>query len=344
VFTLGVLAALPELVTPAKALGLGAAAAAHGGMLAKTTSVAALLASVTGVATTIMTLRASLDQARTPRERRAVVKATLGCVFGSLGLLAVLYGLRASAFRWWEHREFFAAASQVLVLAFVVIWPVAMVRMMRYFRVLRSAERRQHPECFLHPMDRVGSSAGEYRSQAKLFGVPLVHYRFSSPDEGERPVFGWIAGGDRAYGLLFAWGGYAVAPISVGAMSVGFLSVGALSVGVIGLGTFSVGLLAIGAVTIGVKAFAWLSALGWETAQSQGFAIARIAAEGPVALARHANDPVARGILADPNAERNHMIFLIAIVLLSIVPMAYYARAVRQRLGKRARFDRGGGD
>jgi hypothetical protein len=150
-------------------------------------------------------------------------------------------------------------------------------------------------------------------------------------------VFGWIAGGDRAYGLLFAWGGCAVAPISVGAVSVGLLSVGALSFGVIGLGTFGVGLLAIGAVTVGVKAFAWLSALGWETAQSGGFAIARVAAEGPIALARHVNDPMARAILADPHAERNQMIFLIVIVLLSIVPMAYYARAVRQRLGIRAR-------
>ena len=85
-----------------------------------------------------------------------------------------------------------------------------------------------------------------------------------------------------------------------------------------------------------MKAYAWLSALGWETAQGSGFAIARIAAEGPVAFAQHANDPIARQILADPNAEQNQMIFLVVITVLSLVPIAYYARAVRQRLGDRA--------
>jgi RNA polymerase sigma factor (sigma-70 family) len=335
VFTLGVLAALPEITTPVKAMGIGAAAA-HGGMLAKTTSIAALLASLSGVATTIMTLRASLDQARTPRERRAVVKATIGCVLGSVGLLVILYALRASAFRWWDHRVIFATIAGALAVIFIVAWPLGLSQVMRNARALRTSERKQHPECFRDPKDHVGSAAGEYRSKAKFLGVPWVHFRFSSPDEGERPVFGWIAAGDRAYGLLFAWGGIAIAPISIGAFSVGLLSIGALGVGVIGLGTFGVGLFAMGAVSVGVKAFAWLTALGWETAQSGGFAIARIAAEGPVALALHANDPIAREFLANPDAERNQSLFIIVMVLFSLVPLAYYARAVRQRLGKKA--------
>jgi hypothetical protein len=190
---------------------------------------------------------------------------------------------------------------------------------------------------FRDARDQVGSSAGEYQSRLKLFGVPLVHVRFSTPDEGERPVFGWFAGGDRAYGLLCAWGGLAVAPLSVGAVSVGFLAVGSLSVGVISLGTVAVGAFALGCVSLGVKALAWLSALGWTTAQSGGFAIARIAAEGPVALAAHANDPAARQILADPHGSRNQMTIFIVISLLTLIPIASYARAVRQRLGGRER-------
>jgi RNA polymerase sigma factor (sigma-70 family) len=336
VFTLGVLAALPEIATPTKAAVLGAAAA-HGGMLAKTTGVAALLASISGVITTVLQLRVGLDQSRTAHERRFVVKCTLAFFFGTLGFLAVLYLLRAAAFRWWESREVFAIVCQVLVLAFFVVWPVTLVRVMRRGRTLRSEGRRQQPELFRNPVDHVGSSAGEYRSRWKLFGVPLVHFRFSSPDEGAPPVFGWVAGGDRAFGLLFAWGGYAVAPISVGALAVGFFAFGAMSVGVISIGTFAVGLVALGSATVGVKAFAWLSALGWETAQGSGFAIARTAAEGPVAFARHANDLAARGILANPDAEQNQMMFFIVIAILSIVPMALYARAVRQRLGHRAR-------
>jgi RNA polymerase sigma factor (sigma-70 family) len=336
VFTLGVLAALPGFAVPAKAAGIGAAAA-HGGMLAKSTGLAAILASASGVVSTVLALRANLDQARTPRERRAVVKVTAGVFFGALGFLVAWYLLRAAAFRWWEQRMVFAGLAQALLLVALVVWPVVLLRVMRHMRVLRSEERRLHSESFRDARDQVGSEAGEYRSRLKLFGVPLVHVRFSSPDEGQRPVFGWLAGGDRAYGLLCAWGGYAVAPLSVGAVAVGFLAVGSLSVGVISLGTVAVGAFALGCVSLGVKALAWLSALGWTSAQSGGFAIARIAAEGPVALAQHANDPVARQLLADPNGNQNQMTIFIVISLLTLIPVAYYARAVRQRLGGRVR-------
>ena len=310
--------------------------------MAKSTGLAALLASCSGVVSAVMTLRTSLDQARTPQERRAVVKITLGIFFGALGYLGIVYLLRAAAFHWWESRAIFAWISQALVLLFIVGWPVAMLQVMRRMRKMRSEERRLHPELFRDPRDQVGSSAGEYRSRLKLLGVPLVHVRFSSPDEGDRPVFGWLAGGDRAYGLLFAWGGYAVAPFSIGAIAIGLFAIGSLSVGVISFGTVGVGLLAVGCMTVGVKAYAWLSALGWQTAAGGGFSIARIAAEGPVAFAQHANDAIARQILADPHAEQNQMLFLIVVTVLSLVPMAYYARAVRQRLGGRARSKTGG--
>jgi len=343
VFTLGVLAALPAMSTPAKAAGIGAAAA-HGGLVVKSMGIAALLSSISGVVSTVLTLRANLDQARTPRERRAVVKITLGLFFGALGLLGVFYLLRAAAFQWWESRAIFAAITQVFVLAFVVGWPAAILGVMRGMRALRTAERGRHPELFRDPRDQIGSSTGEYRSPLKLLGVPLVHVRFSTPDQGDRPVFGWFAGGDRAYGLLCAWGGLAVAPISVGAVAVGFFALGSLSVGVISLGTVGVGLLALGCVAAGVKAYAWLSALGWLTAQGSGFAIARIAAEGPVAFAQHANDAVARQILANPHAEHTQAVTLIVITMLSLVPIACYARGVRQRLGAQARSSPSGKD
>ena len=332
VFTLAVLAALPAMVTPAKAAGVGVATVvAHGSVMAKSTGLAALLASCSGVVSAVMTLRTSLDQ-----ERRIVVKITLGVFFGAFGFLGALYLLRAAAFQWWESRETFAWITQALVLAFVVGWPWLMVRLMREFRSMRSAERRRHPECFRDARDQVGSSASEYRSRLKLLGVPLVHIRFSSPDEGERPVFGWLAGGDRAYGLLFAWGGYAVAPFSIGAIAIGLFAIGSLSIGVISFGTAAVGLLAVGCMSVGVKAFAWLSALGWDGAAGGGFAIARTAAEGPVAFAQHANDAVAHQVLTAPTAH-NQMIILAVITVLSLIPLAYYARAVRQRLGGRAR-------
>ena len=337
VFTLSVLAALPATVSPARAAGISVTAVAHGGFLAKTTGLAALLASASGVVSAVLTLRANLDQARTPRERRAAVKTSLGVFFGALGLLGVLYLLRAAAFHWWEHRALFAWLSQAVVLVFMGGFPFALFRVMRAARVLRSAERRQHPEYFCDPRDQIGSAAGEYRSRLTLFGVPLVHARFSSPDEGAPPVFGWFAGGDRAYGLLIAWGGFAVAPISVGAISIGIFAVGSLSVGVISLGTAAVGLIGVGCMAAGVKVYAWLHALGWCTAAGGGFAIARIAAIGPVAFAPHANDSVARQILAAPQEARTEMIIFTVSAVLSLIPIAYYARAVRRRLGRRHR-------
>jgi hypothetical protein len=213
------------------------------------------------------------------------------------------------------------------------VWPVSLLRVMRHMRRLRSSERLAHPELFRAARDQVGSAAGEYRSRLTLLGVPLVHCRFSSPDEGQPPVFGWIAGGDRAYGLLCAWGGYAVAPISVGAVSVGLVSVGNLSIGLLSLGTVGLGWIAIGCASVGVKAYAWLSALGWDTAQGGGFGLAGRAAEAPVAFAAHANDAAARAILTNPSAEQHQMVVISAITVLSLLPVAYYARAVRRRLG-----------
>lgn len=334
-FTLGVLAALPAFVpVPAKAAGIGVAAAAtQGSLLVKSTGLAALLASLSGVVSALLQLRVGLDQSRTPRERRAIVKTTIACFFGPLALIGLLWTLRESALHWPEQGAAFAIACQVLVIVFIVAGPFLLVRLLRYFRQLRSAERARLPENFAAPRDHIGSRAGIYRSRLALFGVPLLHVRFASPEEGDKPVIGWIAGGDRALGLLFAWGGWAVAPVSVGAFSVGFLSIGAVSVGVIGLGTFATGLLAIGAFSVGVKAYAWLSALGWQTAQSGGFAIAQRAAEAPIAFAQHTNDATARALLTDPNAQQNQLIFYTVIAVLTLIPMAIYATEVRRRLG-----------
>jgi len=264
--------------------------------------------------------------------------------FSALGVLVAIYALRAGAFRWWDQRLVMAVITQVLVLGFALFWPIGLLRVMRRMRELRTEQREKHPEAFMDARDRVGSASNEYRSQWKLFGVPLVHIRFSSPDRGEPPVFGWFAGGDRAYALLFAWGGLAVAPISVGAVAFGFLTVGAVSFGVISLGTVSVGLFALGCVSVGVDAFAWLSALGWDTAASGGFALAQHAAAAPVAFAQHANDETAMALLVNPESHGNHLLFLALISVLTLVPITLYASAVRRRLGGRAQRSAGESD
>lgn len=336
-FTIATLAALPTLIAPtpvhATVVGVSAGMAAKGSVLAKTTGLATVVATCTGIINAVLALRANLDQSRTPRERRAVAKIMIGFFFGAMAFLGLLWLLRAGSWQWWDQRLLFAGVAQALVLGFIFAWPLSVLRVMRAMRVLRSSERRAHPELFQADRDQISSPAGEYRSRLKLCGVPLVHCRFSAADEGQPPVFGWIAGGDRAYGLICAWGGYTVAPISIGAVSVGFISIGNLSVGVLSLGTVALGWLSIGCASLGVKAYAWLSALGWDTAQSGGFALAGRAAEAPVALAAHVNDATARAILANPAAEQHQMLVISALTLLSLLPMVLYARAVRRRLG-----------
>lgn len=338
-FTIAVLAALPAIGTPttahAAAVGAGAAMAAQGGALAKTTGLAVLATSVSGVIGAFLSLRASLDQSRTPRERRATVKITTGFIVAVGGFLLALWLLRAGAWKWWDQRVVFAVAAQVLTLGFIALWPLTMLRVLADMRRLRTAERRAQPALFRGTPDRIGSTAGQYRSRLAPLGVPLVHIRFAKPDDGEPPVVGWFAGGDRAYGLVAAWGAYAVAPLSVGSVAVGIVAVGNLSIGVFSLGTAALGGFAIGCASVGYKAFAWLSALGWHSAQGGGFSLARTAAEGPVAFAAHANDAAARAILASPQSEQSFLMFISVITVLSVLPLVYYARAVRRRLGAR---------
>ena len=335
VFTITVLAALPALIapTPAKAAVVGVGVAAKSGLLAKTIGLMTILSSASGVASAVLSLRANLDQSRTPRERRAVVKITLGFFASAFGYLALLYGTRTAAFHWWDARVAWTIVAQVLVAGFVIVWPWSLFRVMRHMREVRSAERRAHPELFAHPRDQVGSTAGEYRSARILFGVPLVHVRYASADAGQPAVFGWFAGGDRAHGLICAWGGVAIAPISAGSVSVGLISVGNLSFGLLSFGTVAVGWLAIGCASIAVHAAAWLSALGWSSAQGGGFSVARIAAEGPVAFAAHANDAAARAAFGTPVSAHDQMTFISVMTAAALIPLIAYMLGVRKRLG-----------
>ena len=108
---------------------------------------------------------------------------------------------------------------------------------------------------------------------------------------------------------------------------------GTVSAGVISIGTAGIGVLAIGCMAVGIKACGWLSALGWHTAQGSGFSVARVAAEGPIALAPHANDAFAHQLLATSGDGSGQLLFVMVVSLLAILPITFYSRAVRRRLG-----------
>ena len=84
----------------------------------------------------------------------------------------------------------------------------------------------------------------EYRSEAELFGLPLVHIAQGiDPKTGApRVAKGIIALGNIALGL-FAVGGLSFGGITIGGISIGLFALGGLALGGVTFGGVSVGLL-----------------------------------------------------------------------------------------------------
>lgn len=93
----------------------------------------------------------------------------------------------------------------------------------------------------------------EYKSEAELFGLPLVHIaRGIDPQTGmPRVAIGIIAVGNIAIGGL-ALGGVAMGGITLGGMSFGVLSLGGISIGLLAaLGGMALGgLFAVGGLAV----------------------------------------------------------------------------------------------
>ena len=85
----------------------------------------------------------------------------------------------------------------------------------------------------------------EYKSEAELFGLPLIHIAQGiNPKTGmPRVAKGIVAIGNIAIGV-FAMGGLAIGGIAFGGGAIGLLSLGGFRLGGIALGGLSVGLLA----------------------------------------------------------------------------------------------------
>ena|SRR5919108_4854108 len=94
----------------------------------------------------------------------------------------------------------------------------------------------------------------EYKSEAELFGLPLIHIAQGvDPKTGApRVAKGIIAVGNMAIGVL-ALGGLAVGGITIGGASIGVFALGGFALGGITLGGVSIGaLLAVGGLAISV--------------------------------------------------------------------------------------------
>jgi hypothetical protein len=107
----------------------------------------------------------------------------------------------------------------------------------------------------------------EFRSNAKLFGIPLVHV---------------VRGPDPSTGQLhWAKGVIAIGPLAIGGLAIGTIAYGGVALGVISFGLLAVGAVAAGLIAAGGVGLGVLFAAG-------GVAISIQVAIGGLALARHA--------------------------------------------------------
>lgn len=115
----------------------------------------------------------------------------------------------------------------------------------------------------------------EYVSKTRIWGLPLVHVKFSRFSRTPGIAKGIIAIGDVALGLI-SIGGFALGIFSLGGISLGLLlSLGGLALGAFALGGAAVGIVAFGGAAIGVYAFGG-AAIASELAVG-GAAVGRVA-------------------------------------------------------------------
>jgi len=290
-FAIGVIAALPAMTLSTKAAVLGATAA-KGSATAKAAATsgvwAALAAPFLVLFGNYVGYRMGVDEAETEEER-----AFLRLWFRKLlKLVAGIFVVFAAGAFWVSRNQ--PDHSLLFLLLFnggVVIYLLTMLG----FVMKMSRQRKQYYSRLLQ-RDHAGvfpKAAWEYRSRAELFGLPLVHIRIGDRfDFLRKPVKAWVAVGNYAVGGLLAFGGVAVAPVSVGFLTFGLVPFGGIAFGVLALGGFAAGVwsfgaLAIGWESVGVCALAWKAAAG-------GLAAAHDFALGHIARAAVANQDGAK--------------------------------------------------
>jgi len=297
-FTVGVLASLPALAFSAKAATAGAVA--KSGAAAKTVGIMAWMGASLGPLIVLLPnylgYRMALAGAQSEAER-----AWLKSFFGKLGGITLAFFIPFAAVVLWlgrkqtDHSYLSGLFATGLVLIFL---PTMFVLVRRSAKGSRAHFSRvlaeQYGGVFPAP-------AWEYRSQAGLFGLPLVHIRIGDRFAILRqPVKAWIAVGNTAMGGLFAFGGLAIAPLSLGGLSLGLLSFGGLAVGVVSLGGVASGAWPLfGGLLVGWQAFGGCFAIAWSAAVGN-FALAHDFALGGMAHAAQVNNEAARQVI-EPN-------------------------------------------
>lgn len=343
-FTVAVLAAVPAGMTlSAKAATLGATAA-KGSAAAKSAGImglcGAVLAPLLLIFGSYAQYRLTMDGANTDEEKGHIKRGYVTSLMIALGL-AIL----SAAPLYWALRNQREGAYLLCVL--LLIETMVFYFLAALTAIIKSIPHRRRYLSRLLAGKYAGQippAAFEYRSRLSLFGLPLVHVRVgNSFDLLQGPVKAWIAiGGSHAVGVIFAWGGLAVAPISFGGIAIGLIPFGAITLGVFPIGAIAAGIWAYGAAAIGWQIYggcgiAWNAAMG-------GMVAARDYAIGGMAYAAQTNPEAAvkhffqQGLFFQvaQTVARHSILFMLVWVFPVLLKWRLVERARRRREQSRA--------
>jgi RNA polymerase sigma factor (sigma-70 family) len=267
-FTMGVLVALPMVSasTASAALAAGAmsknsASTAGKGILAKL-GLGVLVGPVIGLFFAYLGTRAAAATGRSEAERKCILRYAGGligfCFAMSIGLVVIL-SLAGKLY----------TASAPLIVVGVCAWTTVLVvgvvlisrRLnleVRHIRIETNTNDEAYA-CELAAQGKQLSLPKYYESKIRLLGLPLFAMAWggtSSDRYHPRAVCGWVAVGDIAISPFLALGGFALAPVAVGAVTFGVLSLSIFwgaAAGVFAAGGLALGWWALGCAAAGVK-------------------------------------------------------------------------------------------
>jgi hypothetical protein len=109
-----------------------------------------------------------------------------------------------------------------------------------------------------------GSGGIDWKTRARIFGIPLIHAAFGTDENGElRVARGFIAVGHLGFGAItFAQFGVGVL-FAFGQGVIGLFAVGQLAIGLaFATGQLAVGTIAVGQIVLGIYG---MGQIGWAT-------------------------------------------------------------------------------
>src|SRR5439155_27004256 len=176
--------------------------------------------------------------AESPRERQFMIKvARITWTLVGLVCLAVFsfvfLNIRDNS--WWNtHPVAITTAFISVGFGYAIALMALILWTSRTVRRIRREEAAKLPTGALPRAHKWAFQPFEYRSRWTLLGLPLIHIRMECMQDGKTlPAKGWIAVGNIAYGVLFAFGGVAVGTVSLGGFAVGLVAIGGGGLGLL---------------------------------------------------------------------------------------------------------------